>query len=82
MLPSSLFLGANNAKAQALIETLDLAGKMRLSDVALSLAKTQGATYADFRLCRYQTEYFQARERRLEESSIGFQRRDSTCACC
>jgi TldD protein len=72
LLPSTLFLGARHAAAQEAMEGLDLDGKMRLADIAISLAKTQGASYADFRLCRYQTEYFEARERRLEESSTGF----------
>jgi TldD protein len=72
LLPSTLFLGERNAAAQAAVQGLDLSGKMRLADIALSFAKTQGASYADFRLCRYQTEYFEARETRLEESSIGF----------
>jgi TldD protein len=72
LLPSTLFLGARNAAAQDAVQGLDLAGKMRLGDVALSAAKTAGASYADFRLCRYQSEYFEAREHRLEESSTGF----------
>jgi TldD protein len=72
LLPSTLFLGERHAAAQEAVQGLDLAGKLRLADVALSLAKAQGASYADFRLCRYQTEYYEARERRLEESSIGF----------
>jgi TldD protein len=72
LLPSTLFLGSRNAAAQEAMQGLDLSGKMRLADVALSLARTQGASYADLRLCRYQTEYYEARERRLEESSIGF----------
>jgi TldD protein len=71
MLPSSLFLGVRNAAAIEVAEKLDLAGKIHLADVALSLAKTLGASYADFRLCRYQTEYLEVKERRLEESSTG-----------
>lgn len=72
LLPSTLFLGERNAAAQEAVQGLDLAGKMRLADIALSLARAQGASYADFRLCRYQSEYFEAREHRLEESSTGF----------
>jgi len=71
LLPSSLFLGARHAMAIEVAEKLDLAGKLRLADVALSLAKAQGASYADFRLCRYQSEYLEVKERRLEESSTG-----------
>jgi len=72
LLPSTLFLGEYNAAAQDAVQGLDLAGKMRLADLAIAFAKTQGASYTDFRLCRYQTEYVEAREHRLEESSIGF----------
>jgi TldD protein len=71
LLPSSLFLGIRNARAIEIAEKLDLPGKLALADAALNLAKAQGASYADFRLCRYQTEYLEAREHRLEESSIG-----------
>jgi len=73
LLPSGLFLGgARNLAAQEAVQGLDLAGKMRLGGIALDAAKTAGASYADFRLCRYQSEYFEAREHRLEESSTGF----------
>ena len=71
LLPSTLFLGQRNAAAMDAADKLDLKGKLHLADVALSVAKTGGASYADFRLCRYQTEYLEARERRLEESSSG-----------
>ena len=60
-----------NAAAVEAAEKLDLNGKLHLADVALGLAAGQGASYADFRLCRYQTEYIEAKEHRLEESSIG-----------
>ena len=71
LLPSTLFLGMRNAAAIEAADKLDLTGKLHLADVALGLAKQQGASYADFRLCRYQTEYLEAKEHRLEESSIG-----------
>jgi TldD protein len=71
LLPSTLFLGARNAAAIEAADKLDLPSKLHLADVALDLAKKQGASYADFRLCRYQTEYLEVRERRLEESSTG-----------
>jgi TldD protein len=60
-----------NAAAIEAADGLDLAGKLRLADVALDVAKAMGASYADFRLCRYQTEYLECREHRLEESSSG-----------
>jgi len=71
LLPSTLFLGTNNAAAIEAADKLDLAGKLHLADVALGTARTGGASYADFRLCRYQTEYIEVKERRLEESSTG-----------
>ena len=71
LLPSTLFLGERNAAAIEAADNLDLTGKLHLADVALDAAKTGGASYADFRLCRYQTEYLEVRERRLEESSTG-----------
>jgi TldD protein len=60
-----------NAAAIEIAEKLDLPGKIALAGVALDTAKAGGASYADFRLCRYQTEYLEVRERRLEESSTG-----------
>src|SRR6201996_4342075 len=60
-----------NAKAIEAADKLDLPAKMRLADIALGAAKAQGASYADFRLCKYQSEYLEAREHRLEESSTG-----------
>jgi TldD protein len=71
LLPSTLFLGERNARAVEAAEKLDLTGKLRLAGAALDLAKAQGASYADFRLCRYQTEYLEAKEHRLEQSSTG-----------
>jgi len=71
LLPSTLFLGSNHAQAQETVQKLDLSGKMRLADIGLENAKTQGASYADFRLCRYQSEYLEAKEHRLEQSSNG-----------
>jgi TldD protein len=72
LLPGSLFLGERNARAEQIAGQLGLSGKMRLADLALDAAKSLGASYADFRLCRYQSEYMECREHRLEESSIGF----------
>jgi TldD protein len=70
-LPSALFLGERNAAAIAAADQLDLTAKLRLADIALDAAKAGGASYADFRLCRYETEYLECREHRLEESSSG-----------
>ena len=71
LLPSTLFLGMRNAAAIEAIDSLDLTGKLRLAQVALDVAKSKGASYADFRLCRDQSEFLEVREHRLEESSSG-----------
>jgi TldD protein len=71
LLPSSLFLGMRNARAEEVAAKLDLPAKMNLADTALGVAKSLGASYADFRLCRYQTEYLEAKEHRLETSATG-----------
>lgn len=71
LMPSTLFLGARNARALEIAEKLDLTGKLHLADVVMTLAKAQGASYADLRLCRYQTEYLEVKERRIEASSTG-----------
>jgi TldD protein len=71
LMPSALFLGERNAAAIEAADKLDLTGKLHLADVALDVAKQQGASYADFRLCRYQSEFLEVRERRLEVSSTG-----------
>src|SRR5271156_6230420 len=68
LLPSTLFLGTRNAAAIEVAEKLDLNGKLHLADVAMGRAKSGGASYADFRLCRYQSEYLEAKEHRLEQS--------------
>jgi TldD protein len=71
LLPSTLFLGMRNAAAEEAADQLDLNGKLKLADVALDVAKKLGAGYADFRLCRYQSEYLEVKERRLETSATG-----------
>jgi len=71
LLPSTLFLGARNAAAIEAVDNLDLTGKLRLAQIALDVAKSKGASYADFRLCRDQSEFLEVREHRLEESSSG-----------
>jgi TldD protein len=71
MMPSMLFMSARRASAVEAAQKLDLSGKLHLADVALDAAKSAGASYADFRLCRYQTEYLECREHRLEECNVG-----------
>lgn len=71
VLPSALFLDARHAAAIEAAEQLDLNGRLHLADVAMETAKGGGASYADFRLCRYQSEYFEVKEQRLEASATG-----------
>jgi len=71
LLPPAYLLGTHNAAALEIAEKLDLAGKLRLADLALDAAKKAGASYADFRLCRYQDEYLEVKERRVETSATG-----------
>lgn len=70
-LPSTLFLGTTSKAAIEAADKLDLNGKLHLADVVMGTAKAGGASYADFRLCRYQTEYIQVKEHRVEESATG-----------
>ncbi len=71
LLPSILLFSPQNAAAIEAVDKLDLAGKMNLADTALKIAKEKGASYADFRLCRNQTEFLLTKEHRLEESATG-----------
>ena len=57
--------GSTRAAAEA-YGALDPAGRLKLADMALSLAKTAGASYADARVGRNQRESIRARERRPE----------------
>jgi TldD protein len=62
----AFFHGSSAAAAQA-YGALDPAGRLKLADMALALAKAAGASYADVRVGRNQREFIRARERRLEE---------------
>jgi TldD protein len=58
--------GSTRAAAEA-FAALDPAARLKLADMALALAKTAGASYADVRVGRNQREFIRARERRIEE---------------
>src|ERR1043166_1887119 len=58
--------GSTRAAAEA-YGALDPTGRLKLADMALSLAKAAGASYADARVGRNQREFIRARERRLDE---------------
>jgi TldD protein len=62
------FLHPSPASAAEAYGRLDDAGRLKLADMALDLARRAGAGYADVRIGRTQSEFLRARERRLEES--------------
>ena len=62
-----LLLPQTDARAADTFTRLDRAGKLRLADQALDLAKRAGALYADVRIGRMEDEYLGTREKRLEE---------------
>ena len=62
--------GSHAAAAQA-SDALDPAARLKLADLALTLAKAAGASYADVRVGRTQAEFIRARERRIEKFDAG-----------
>ena len=71
-----LLLRASGALAAEAYAKLDDAGRLKLADMALDLARRAGASYADIRIGRSEREFIFARERRIEELnttlSVGF----------
>jgi len=59
-----------SAAAAETYDQLDDAGRLKLADMALDLAKQAGASYADFRVGRTQEEFSSARELRLDRSDL------------
>jgi TldD protein len=60
-------LHASSGVAAEAYAKLDRPARLKLADMALSLAKEAGASYADVRIGRSEREFIRARERRLEE---------------
>jgi TldD protein len=60
------FLHGSSRAAAAAYGALDPAGRLKLADMALTLAKDAGASYADVRMGRIEREFIRARERRIE----------------
>jgi TldD protein len=60
-------LHGSSSAAAAAYAALDRAAQLKLADMALTLAKAAGASYADVRIGRSEREFIRARERRLEE---------------
>ncbi|RIJ37528.1 TldD/PmbA family protein [Pontibacter oryzae] len=65
MLPSIPVFGDIISPERAL-ETVDIALKKRLADVALNTAKSKGASYADVRIGRYLQQYIFTREKQVQ----------------
>ena len=65
----ALFRASAAAAAEA-YGKLDDAGRVKLADMALDLARQAGASYADFRVGRTEEEFNLARELRLDQSDL------------
>ncbi|MFD2514119.1 TldD/PmbA family protein [Pontibacter locisalis] len=65
MMPSIPVFGDIISPERAL-ETVDVALKKRLADVALNTAKSKGANYADVRIGRYLQQYVFTREKQVQ----------------
>ena len=65
MVPSILL--GNNISVEALLEPgMDIAIKKRMADIALNIARSMGATYADARIARYLNQYVFTREDKVQ----------------
>ncbi len=65
LVPSTLM--GNSIHADALLEPgMDVLVKKRMADVALNIAKSMGATYADARIGRYLNQYVFTREDKVQ----------------
>lgn len=66
MLPDFSLLGNPIDPMQALQQTIDVAQKKQLADIALNAAKSKGASYADVRIGRYLNQFIVTREKRVQ----------------
>ena len=57
--------GAFISAAELTANPMEVAHKKRLSDIALTAAKSKGATYADVRIGRYLNQFITAEEKRI-----------------
>ena len=72
LMPSTLFLGTPQRPRRLRRRTSSISPGSCISPTSRSgWRKAAAASYADFRLCRYATEYLEAKEHRLEQSSTG-----------
>jgi TldD protein len=68
-LPSYAAFGREVDAAALLNEGMDTAVKKELADVALNVAKSGGATYADVRIGRYLNQFVTTREKQVQNIS-------------
>ena len=66
MIPKAFLLGRPIDPLQALNEAMDVATKKQLADIALNIAKSKGATYADVRIGRYLNQFVATREKNVQ----------------
>lgn len=65
-LPKSVLLGNPIDPLQALYDGVDVKVKKELSDVAMTAAKSKGATYTDVRIGRYLNQFVATREKQVQ----------------
>ncbi|HUR44925.1 MAG TPA: TldD/PmbA family protein [Candidatus Saccharimonadales bacterium] len=65
VMPQLCLRGAPGRLEEA-YQALDKQRMQKLADMALSIAKRRGASYADFRVCRYQNDDVNTREEHVE----------------
>jgi len=66
MLPDFSLMGNTIDPLQALHQTIDVAQKKQLADIALNAARSKGASYADVRIGRYLNQFIVTREKRVQ----------------
>ena len=66
ILPQTFLAGRSIDPMEALYERMDVAAKKQLADIALNVAKSKGASYADIRIGRYLNQFVATRENKLQ----------------
>lgn len=66
ILPDYALMGNTIDPMQALQQTIDVAQKKQLADIAMNAAKSKGASYADVRIGRYLNQFIVTREKRVQ----------------
>jgi TldD protein len=66
VLPKTFLAGRSIDPMEALYEGMDVAAKKQLADIALNVARSKGASYADIRIGRYLNQFVATRENKLQ----------------